>query len=83
MCPNHSLFPAVYRVMAQFRGRLVSDPGPRFDTAKVEALKALVRAADEWSKGDPTLPDPSEVLEAIIDAFAKAKFIRRPYGSGP
>jgi hypothetical protein len=69
--------------MAQARGRYISDPGPRFDEAKEQAVKSLVRAANEWAEGNPLMPDPAVVLEEIIDVFAKAKFIRRPYGSGP
>ncbi len=79
LCP----VPTCLDDMAQARGRYDSDPGPRFDDAKAEALKSLMRAAKDWGEGNPSVPDPETVLEEIIDAFAKARFIRRPYGSGP
>jgi hypothetical protein len=68
--------------MAQVRPLLTTDPGPRFDTCKREAVKLLGKAAVEWSHGDPSAPDPGAVLEQIIDIFAREQFLRRPYGSG-
>jgi hypothetical protein len=69
--------------MAQARGRYTSDPGPRFDRCKDDALRLLTRAADLWAEGDPSDPEPSTVLGQLLDLFAREHFLRRPYGSGP
>ena len=68
--------------MAQARGRYTSDPGPRFDRCKEDAMRLLARAAGEWAEGDPSHPDPADVLERLLDVFANQRFLRRPYGSG-
>jgi hypothetical protein len=69
-------------LMAQARGRYTTDPGPRFDRCKEEATRLLAGAADAWAAGDPADPDPAEVLEKLLDVFARERFLRRPYGSG-
>ncbi len=68
--------------MAQARPVYWNDPGPLFDTCKDQARRLLDRAAIEWSKGDPSQPNPSKVLDEILGLFAEQKFLRRPYGAG-
>jgi hypothetical protein len=69
--------------MAQFRPILTTDPGPRFDACLDGANKLLRRAADEWAKGNPENPSTKEVLNEVLDIFAKERFLKRPYGTGP
>ena len=53
-----------------------------FDECLDDARRLLMKAADEWSKGDPEQPPTAEVLDAILDVFAKRRFLDRPYGAG-
>jgi hypothetical protein len=70
--------------MAQTRGRHWNEEGVRFDRCKNDALRLLTLAAKEWAEGDPSCPDPSELLETILAVFTQERFLRQPYGrSGP
>jgi hypothetical protein len=71
------------QTMAQYRPVLTTDPGPRFDACLNEVNKLLRRAADEWAKGNPEDPLTKDVLNQILDIFAREKFLKRPYGKGP
>jgi hypothetical protein len=66
--------------MAQTRGRQWSEEGNRFDRCKQDAIRILTQAADEWAEGDPTIPDPPEIIEKILAIFAEESFLRRPFG---
>jgi hypothetical protein len=65
--------------MAQCRSTLSSDPGPRYERCKDEALIILRKAADDWALGDPEQPPTSEVLKQILLIFEKQKFLHRPF----
>ena len=68
--------------MAQVKPILTTHPGPRFEQCKHDALKLLDRAAVEWSHGDPSDPDPKQILAKIIALFVKERFLRPPHGAG-
>ena len=68
--------------MAQVKPTLTSDPGPRYQQCKDDALRLLDRAAVAWSHGDPSDPAPEEVLGGILAPFMKERFLRPPNGAG-
>ncbi|GMV80736.1 MAG: hypothetical protein AMXMBFR7_19200 [Planctomycetota bacterium] len=64
--------------MAQFRSRLTTDPGSRFEECMETAHRLLRKAADEWAIGDPEVPATEAILNDILRVFEKSKFLRRP-----
>ncbi len=63
----------------QYQPLLSSDPGPRFDRCREDALNILRKASDEWALGHPEQPPTEEILEKIIRIFEKEKFLRRGF----
>ena len=69
--------------MAQARGISVADEGPRYKRCVERAHRLLMKAADEWAKGNSEQPPTIDVLNEIIDVFARQKLLIRPFGRGP
>jgi hypothetical protein len=67
--------------MAQARPILTTDPGPRFTQCKEDAVKLLDKAANEWSKGDPSNPKTEDVLKTVLEVFVNQHFLRPPKGA--
>jgi len=65
--------------MSQYRPRLSTDPGPRFQQCEEAALRLLRKAADAWAVGDPEEPKPEEILKGILKVFEEQRFLRRPW----
>jgi len=53
----------------------------KFGEAVEVAHRILMRAADEWARGNPEQPPTRELLSEIIRVFEEARFLKRPYGS--
>lgn len=68
--------------MAQARPTLTTDPGPRYGQCKEDAMKVLDKAAIEWSKGDPSVPEVEAILKDVLAIFIKERFLRPPNGVG-
>ncbi len=64
--------------MAQYRGKLTTDPGPRFEQSIRDALEILRKSADSWAKGDPEDPPTEEVLRQVLRVFERQRFLQRP-----
>lgn len=67
--------------MAQARPVLTTDPGPRYTQCKEDAVGLLKKAANDWSKGDPSDPTAEEVLKNVLGLFIKERFLRPPNGA--
>lgn len=52
----------------------------RFDQCVEDAQKILIRAADEWCKGDPELPSTQQILNELLEVFVMQGFLKKPYG---
>jgi hypothetical protein len=68
--------------MAQTRGRHWSEEGSRFNQCKLDAARLLTQAASEWAEGDPSNPEPTEIVERILRIFQDEGLLRRTYGTG-
>ncbi len=51
-----------------------------FEACVDDSHRLLIKAADTWAEGNPEEPATEQVLNAILEKFEAAHFLRRPYG---